>query len=148
MQLILFESEPESLPESSCGKTSPESSPTRRTPSDVYLRRLLGKAASCNLQGANGQTLVLCMDPREQSRGGFLMPNISEWPNGVAGCSLSQALEKDSTPERYFLTSEACAGILRRLSRKGVTPRFVSADAATRFQLALASCNAPSAGKL
>jgi len=47
------------------------------------------------------------------------MPNISEWPNDAAVCSLSQVLEKDSIPQRYFLSSMACAGILRRAANRG-----------------------------
>lgn len=47
------------------------------------------------------------------------MPNISEWPNDAAVCSLSQVLEKGSIPQRYFLSSMACAGILRRAAKRG-----------------------------
>ena len=70
-------------------------------------------------QGANGRTLVVCLDPRGQSYGGSSMPNISEWPNAAAVCSLSQVLEKGSIPPRYFLSSTACAGILRRAEKRG-----------------------------
>jgi hypothetical protein len=59
------------------------------------------------------------MDPRAQSRGGFLTPNISEWPNDAAVCSLSQVLEQGSIPKRYFLSETACAGILRRAEKRG-----------------------------
>ena len=47
------------------------------------------------------------------------MPNISEWPNDAAVCSLSQVLERGSIPQRYFLSSTACAGILRRAEKRG-----------------------------
>ena len=47
------------------------------------------------------------------------MPNISAWPNDAAVCSLSQVLEKGSIPQRYFLSSTACAGILRRAEKRG-----------------------------
>jgi hypothetical protein len=59
------------------------------------------------------------MDPKEQSRGGFLTPNISAWPNVAAVCSLWQVLEKGSIPHRYFLSAKACAGILRRAEARG-----------------------------
>jgi hypothetical protein len=59
------------------------------------------------------------MDPKEQSRGGPSTPNISEWPNDAAVCSLSQVLETGSIPQRYFLSSTACAGILRRAEKRG-----------------------------
>jgi hypothetical protein len=46
------------------------------------------------------------------------MPNILEWPNDAAVCSLSQILETDA-PQKYFLSSTACAGILRRAAKRG-----------------------------
>ncbi|KZR18540.1 hypothetical protein A3N53_09755 [Enterobacter hormaechei subsp. steigerwaltii] len=46
------------------------------------------------------------------------MLNFSEWPNDAVVCSLSQVLEKDSIPQRYFLSSTACAGILRRAENR------------------------------
>ena len=70
-------------------------------------------------QGADGQTLVLLMAPKEQSRGESSTPNISEWPNDAAVCSLSQVLEQISIPQRFFLSSKACAGILRRAEKRG-----------------------------
>jgi hypothetical protein len=47
------------------------------------------------------------------------MPNISDWPNDASVCLLSQVLEKGSIPQRYFLSSTACAGILRRADKRG-----------------------------
>jgi hypothetical protein len=47
------------------------------------------------------------------------MPNISAWPNDAAVCSLSQVLETTSIPQRFFLSSTACAGILRRAEKRG-----------------------------
>ena len=91
------------------------------TPLVVFLGRSLGRAASCSLQGAAGQTLVVCLDPKGQSRGGFLMPNISAWPNVGSGSSLLQVLERTSIPERYYLSPKACAGILRRAGYQAKT---------------------------
>lgn len=119
MQLTMFAPASESPPVSSSGRTSPASSVTKGTPSDAFLARLLGKTASCSLQGRNGRTLVVCMDPKEQSRGGSWTPNISAWPNDAVVCSLSQVLETDSIPPRYFLSAKACAGILRRAENRG-----------------------------
>jgi len=129
MQLTMFEQVSESPPASSSGKTSPVSSATKATPSDAFLARLLGKTANCSLQGKNGRTLVVCMDPKEQSRGGSWTPNISAWPNDAAVCSLSQVLETDSIPPRYFLSKKACAGILHRAEERGKTlpDQFLSA---------------------
>lgn len=63
----------------------------------------------------------MCMDPGEQSHGGFWMPNISAWPNDAAVCLLSQVLEQDSIPQRYFLSAKASAGIIRRAEARGKT---------------------------
>jgi hypothetical protein len=63
----------------------------------------------------------MCLDPKEQSRGEFSMPNISAWPNDASVCSLSQVLEQTSIPQRFFLSSTACAGILRRAEKRGKT---------------------------
>ena len=59
------------------------------------------------------------MVPKEQLRGESLTPNISEWPNDAAVCSLSQVLEQTLIPQRFFLSSMACAGILRRAEKRG-----------------------------
>lgn len=115
-QLALFE---ESSPPSSYGKMSLAYSAPKTMPSDAFWERLPAKAANYNHQGGNGQTLVVCLAPKEQSRGGSSMPNISAWPNDAVVCSLWQVLEKGSIPQRYFLSSKACAGILRRAERRG-----------------------------
>lgn len=47
------------------------------------------------------------------------MPNISDWPNDAVVSSLSQVLVKGSIPQEYFLSSKACAGILRRAEKRG-----------------------------
>lgn len=49
------------------------------------------------------------------------MPNISDWPNDAAVCSLLHVLEAEPIPEKYFLSSTACAGILRRADKRGRT---------------------------
>ena len=66
----------------------------------------------------SGQTLVLCLDPKEQSRGGPSMLNISDWPNDASVCLLSQVLETDLIPDKYYLSPKACAGILRRAAKR------------------------------
>lgn len=47
------------------------------------------------------------------------MLNISECPNDAVGSSLSQVLEMESTPAKYYLSAQACNGILRRSERRG-----------------------------
>ena len=111
-----------SRPQQFFGKTSPESSAQKTTPSAVFWERLPVKIARSSRQGGvNGRTLVVCLDPSARLLGGYSMPNISEWPNDAVVCSLSQVLETGSIPQRYFLSSTACAGILRRAVKRGKT---------------------------
>ena len=86
---------------------------------DVFWERLPAKAANYSLQGEDGATLVLCLDPKGQSLGESLMPNISEWPNAADVCLLSQVLERDSIQQKFYLSGKACAGILRRAEARG-----------------------------
>ena len=119
MQLTMFESLEDQSQPSSSGKTYQESLAPRTTPLVASLLGSRVKIAPWNRQGENGRTLVMCLDPKEQSRGEFLMPNISAWPNDASVCSLSQVLETTSIPQRFFLSSTACAGILRRADKRG-----------------------------
>ena len=106
----------------SSGKTYPESCLCETTPSGVSWQDLLGVMGRSSLQGqGDGRTLVLCLDPSAQSHGGSWMPNISAWPNAAAVSSLSQVLETGLIPPKYFLSSTACAGILRRAEKRGRT---------------------------
>src|SRR5690606_14374269 len=111
MQLTVFELDVAKMSVSSSGKMSPASSTPKTTHSGAFWERLPGKTARWSRQGSDGRTLVVCMDPKEQSRGGSSMPNISAWPNAAAVCSLSQVLERGSIPQRYFLSPKACEGI-------------------------------------
>jgi hypothetical protein len=45
--------------------------------------------------------------------------NSSEWPKDAAVCSLSQTLEVGNVPQRFFLSAQACRGILRRAEKRG-----------------------------
>ena len=49
----------------------------------------------------------------------FLTLNTSVWHSEGSVCSLSDILETGDLPQRYFLSSRACAGILRRAERRG-----------------------------
>lgn len=121
MQLTMFESEQDSTPLTSSGKTSQASSAPKTTRSGAFWLALPAKMSRFNHQGKNGRTLVVCMDPSEQSHGGPWTPNTSDWPNDAAVCSLSQVLETGSIPPRFFLSGTACAGILRRADKRGKT---------------------------
>jgi hypothetical protein len=61
------------------------------------------------------------LDPKDKSLGEFSTLSISEWPRDAAVCSLWQVLEQGSIPPRFFLSSKACAGILRRAAKRGKT---------------------------
>lgn len=50
---------------------------------------------------------------------GFWTVNGLEAPKDVDVCSLSSILETGGVPQRYYLTSTACEGILRRAARRG-----------------------------
>ena len=90
-----------------------------KTPSAASLLALPAKVMRSSQQGENGRTLVVCLDPKEQRHGGSKMPNSTDWPNDAAVCSLSQVLVRGSIPPQYFLSSTACAGILRRAEKRG-----------------------------
>lgn len=121
MQLTMFEQSAANPRPCAPGKMSPASSPIKATRLAASSAPWWANPKNSNRQGANGRTLVVCMDPREQSHGGFWMPNISAWPNDAAVCSLSQVLEQGSIPSKYFLSAKACAGILRRAEARGKT---------------------------
>lgn len=55
---------------------------------------------------------------RWTSRGEFSTPNISECPNEGVESSLSSILE-ENVPPRYYLSPEACRGIIQRALAKG-----------------------------
>jgi hypothetical protein len=44
-----------------------------------------------------------------------------EWPSAAAVCSLSDVLETQPVPQRFFLSATACKGILRRADKRGKT---------------------------
>ncbi len=53
------------------------------------------------------------------SHTGCLTLSISEWPKDASVCSLSDILETGTVPQRFFLSSTACKGILRRAEKRG-----------------------------
>jgi hypothetical protein len=55
------------------------------------------------------------------SPGACLMLSTSEYPNGASvSSSLADVLQAEA-PEKYYLSSKACDGILRRANRRGKT---------------------------
>jgi hypothetical protein len=60
----------------------------------------------------------------ELSHGEFWTASISEWPNeedAYTHTSLSDQVLKEKQHESFYLTREACLGILDRGSRNGMT---------------------------
>lgn len=53
-------------------------------------------------------------------RGGCLTLSIGVSPSAAVESTLWQILEEDA-PERYYLSAKACAGVLRRVERRGKT---------------------------
>jgi hypothetical protein len=53
------------------------------------------------------------------SHTGCLTLSISDWHSGASVCSLSDILETGTVPQRFFLSSTACKGILRRAENRG-----------------------------
>ena len=83
-----------------CGKTSPELFPL--TP-----------------DGTSGHSLGRWPNSGMVWHGGCLTLNSSEYPSDVVESSLSDILETGELPARYFLSQQACAGILRRAEKRG-----------------------------
>lgn len=97
---------------------------TRDNSFGCFLADLAAVMGSFSLQepresSSDGRALVVCLDPGAQSRGGRWTPNISDFPNDADVCSLSHVLETGIIPQRFFLSSAACAGILHRAAKRG-----------------------------
>ena len=72
-----------------------------------------------NRQGKNGRTRVVCLDPGGASPGACSTLNISVSPNAASACFLWHVVVMTSIPPKYFLSAQACAGILLRAARRG-----------------------------
>jgi hypothetical protein len=77
------------------------------------------KAVRSSRQGVGGRTLVVCLDPAAASPGACSTLNISVSPNAASACFLWQVVEMTSIPQKYFLSAQACSGILVRAARRG-----------------------------
>lgn len=95
----------------------------------IFSVRWPANVAHYSQQGNGGQTLVLCLDHRVLSSGEPSTPNFSESPSHVKECLLWQALDQDSTPERYYLSSRLCRRALRTITegRKNPHPALIQA---------------------
>ena len=135
-----FEFDWASLPASSSGKTCPVVSVSTTMPSDVSSEDSLAttvqsshpkgrKRAKAAGSGRgrktpahtfqSGRAQVTLWDRKEHWRGESSTLSIMDWPRDANVCSLSQVLVTGSIPRKYFLTSKACSGILRRAEKRG-----------------------------
>lgn len=106
----------------SYGKMSAMCCPLPTTHSDVSWRELSEQMIPCQrLTAGDGRVLVWLPGRGHGRHGGFSTLNTSDSPNDASACSLSQVLETMPIPQRYFLSAEACAGILRRAAKRGKT---------------------------
>ena len=120
-QDLFADKSPASLSERTCQV----SSMSKTTLSAAFWGDCQVRGVNSSRQGSDGQTLVVCLDHLDRSIGESLMLNISDSPNAVSACLLSQVLEQ-KVSEKYFLSEKACTGILRRAAAKGkVLPPIV-----------------------
>ena len=94
--------------------------------------------ASLTVTGLNGLSGKMCLASCHLTPEGILEPSLgrwsswgmgspteswtlngSEWPSAVVVCSLSDTLETQAVPQRFYLSQKACAGILRRAEKRG-----------------------------
>lgn len=125
-----------------------EDSPAKTYPWPADVRVLLGNEPACSgthsllrpMSKQNGSSWRTCQDfyqatkdaisessllrwPTQgiaTSNGEFWTRSSSEFPNVAVVCLLQGILEEQAE-ERYSLSARACAGILRRSSRRGKT---------------------------
>ena len=113
----------ENIPDSLCGKMSPEHSRQTKV-------RTLGQSSKksakskmkdylfLNLKVENGLTQGKSWEMHSPFVGESLMLNTGECPNEERESTLSQILQT-RVPQRYYLSPKACLGILRRASVRG-----------------------------
>jgi len=121
MQSTIFDQLLEESQLGSSGKTSPASSAPTTTPSVPSWEAWSDvQPPSLNLR-TDGPARVWLMGQPDAPHGGHLTPSTSAWPSDGSGssCSLAAVLEDGPLPMRYFLSSKAAAGILRRAEARG-----------------------------
>lgn len=102
------------------GKMSQESSAPQIMPSGASSPPWWEQTppSSRHLTADGGVTRVWLLDHREPQRGVASMLNISASPSDASACSLSQVLQQNVSA-KYYLSSIAAAGILRRAKKRG-----------------------------
>lgn len=76
------------------------------------------KFQSLDLRKGNGQKQALSVVTDGALRGELLTLNFGEAPSVAVESRLSWILE-DNVPEKYYLSAQACQGVLNRSSRRG-----------------------------
>lgn len=71
-----------------------------------------------DLRTGNGNPPAVLSEIISASHGGRSMLNTGECPNEEKESRLSQILE-DNAPQKYYLSTRACLGILRRAEERG-----------------------------
>ena len=112
-------------PDTFSGKTSQAHSAVTEAETLLsWLARWLGPNSV--FRETDGETPELLSAQTGASSGALWTRSTSEWnhtlvPSHSDGgvCSLSSILERGQIDPRYFLSQKACAGILRRASRRG-----------------------------
>ncbi len=120
MQRTLFDLLLEDRQHGSSTKTSPESS----IPKTTHLEHCWEDYAAVippSFHQQDGAVQVWLTDLQGPLPTEFLTPSSSAWPSDGSGssCSLAAVLEDGPLPTRYFLSSKAAAGILRRAEARG-----------------------------
>ena len=94
------------------GTLARSSQPLQDTSQDLFLRRPKEDGETAVLLSRPDQTVMA--SPTE-----FLTLSTLEFPSAAVASSLLDILETGDVPQRYFLSSTACKGILRRADKRG-----------------------------
>ena len=122
MQSTLFDALMDARPHGSSGRTSPASSPSPTTPSvRFWADWSAAMPPSSRREDETGPMQAWFLDPTDAPHGAYWTPSTSAWRNdgGGSSCSLAQVLETGKLQTRFYLSSRACAGILRRAEKRG-----------------------------
>ena len=85
----------------------------------TFLGRSLPKGLKARLVELSTASSRSWQNSGMVSHGECLTLNTSEWPSDAGVCFLSDVLETQNVPPRYFLSQTACQGILRRSEARG-----------------------------
>lgn len=127
MQSTLFDLALADAPHGSSGRTCPACSARPTMPSELSWQDWSAAMPPSIRQGAeDGRMRVWFLAPCDAPHGAFWTPSTSAWRNdgGASSSSLADILEgpDDGTDlTRYYRSSKACAGILRRAEKRGKT---------------------------